>query len=57
MVSTLSISYWLAFVGFVIMLAASLYFEQNARRLGRAGMQQLSQTMRSGTLRNVMGGS
>jgi hypothetical protein len=57
MVTTLSITYWLAFLGFVIMLAAALYFEQNARRLGRAGMQQLSQTMRSGTLRNVMGGS
>lgn len=56
MVTTLSIAYWLAFVGFIIMLAAALYFEQNARRLGRAGMQQLSQTMRSGTLRNMMGG-
>jgi tetrahydromethanopterin S-methyltransferase subunit B len=56
MVATLSITFWLAFLGFVIMLAAALYFEQNARRLGRAGMQQLSQTMRSGTLRNVMGG-
>ena len=35
-VLTLSISFWLAFVGFVMMLASSL-FEQNLRRLGRAG--------------------
>ena len=45
-----------AFGGFLIMLAAALYFEQNARRLGRAGIQQLSQTMRAGGLRNALGG-
>ncbi len=54
MILTLTISFWLAFVGFAIMLAAALYFEQNARRLGRAGLQQLSQTMRSGSLRNIV---
>lgn len=55
MIFTLTISYWLAFVGFAIMLAAALYFEQNARRLGRAGLQQLSQSVRSGGLRNIVG--
>ena len=53
MILTLTISFWLAFVGFVIMLAAALYFEQNARRLGRAGMQQLSQSMRGSNLRTM----
>lgn len=57
MVFTLSISFWVAFIGFAIMLAAALYFEQNARRLGRAGMQQLSQSMRAGGLRNTVSGS
>ena len=54
MIFTLTISFWLAFVGFAIMLGAALYFEQNARRLGRAGLQQLSQSMRSGGLRNIV---
>lgn len=57
MVLTLSVSYLVAFVGFVVMLAAALFFEQNARRLGKAGMQQLSQTMRAGNLRNGFGRS
>lgn len=51
---TLSVSFWLAFVGFVIMLAAALLFEQNLRRLGRAGMNQLSMSVRSGSLRNSL---
>lgn len=55
MVFTLSISFWLAFVGFGIMLAAALFFEQNMRRLGRAGLQQFSQAMRSGSFRGVIG--
>ncbi len=57
MIMTLAMSFWLAFVGFAIMLAAALYFEQNARKLGRAGLEQLSQSMRTGGLRNMMGGS
>ncbi len=53
-VLTLSVSFWLAFVGFVMMLAAALLFEQNLRRLGRAGMNQLSMSVRSGSLRNSL---
>ncbi len=51
-VLTLSMSFWVAFVGFAIMLAAALYFEQNMRRLGKAGMDQLSMRVGSGGLRN-----
>jgi hypothetical protein len=51
MVLTLSTSFVLAFGGFIVMLAAALYFERNARRLGKAGLQQLSQSMRSGGFR------
>lgn len=57
MVLTLNIHFVFAFGGFLIMLAAALFFEQNARRLGRAGIQQLSQAMRGGGLRNVVRGS
>ena len=50
MLSTLTISFILAFGGFLIMLAAALYLERNARRLGKAGLQQLSQGVRSSNL-------
>jgi len=52
-VLTLSTSFWLAFLGFAIMLAAALYFEQNMRKLGKAGMNQLSARVGSGGLRNA----
>ena len=55
-VFTLSVSFWLAFIGFVMMLAAALLFEQNLRRLGRAGMNQLSMNVQSGSLRNSLSG-
>lgn len=32
-------SFYLAFAGFLVMLAAALWFERNASRLGRAGWQ------------------
>ena len=55
-VLTLSVSFWLAFIGLVMMLAAALLFEQNLRRLGRAGMNQLSMNVQSGSLRNSLSG-
>ena len=55
-VLTLSVSFWLAFIGFVMLLAAALLFEQNLRRLGRAGMNQLSMNVQSGSLRNTLTG-
>ena len=55
-VLTLSVSFWLAFIGFVMMLAAALLFEQNLRRLGRAGMNQLSMNVQAGSLRNTLTG-
>ena len=39
---TLSISFVLAFVGFLVMLASALVFERNARHMGKAGIQQMS---------------
>lgn len=46
MVVTLSTSFWLAFVGFLIMLAAALVFERAARSLGKVGIDQLTQSLR-----------
>lgn len=39
---TLSTSYWLSFVGFLIMLGAAWYGEKNLRRVGKAGLQQVT---------------
>ena len=53
---TLSMRFWLAFVGFGIMLASALDFEQTMRRLGKAGKNQLSNSIRSGDFRNRISG-
>ena len=52
MIISLSTSVVLAFAGFLVMLVAALIFERNARRLGKAGMQQLTQSVRAGGLRD-----
>ena len=57
MILLLSTSYLLSFGGFLLMLVSLLYFEHNARRLGRAGLEHVTQTMRSEGLRDVMSGA
>lgn len=46
LLGTLSISYWLSFVGFLIMLGSAWYGEKNLRRVGRAGLQQVTGNVR-----------
>lgn len=46
LVLTLSISFWVAFVGFLIMLASAWYGEKNLRRVGKAGLQQVTGNVR-----------
>ncbi|MCB0987286.1 MAG: DUF3040 domain-containing protein [Microthrixaceae bacterium] len=41
----------LAFGGFLVMLVAALWFERSLRRLGRAGMDQLADSLRIPGLR------
>lgn len=58
MIALLSTSYLLAFGGFLLMLASVLWFERNARKLGRAGLEQMTHGMRGGSgLRDVVGGA
>ena len=45
----------LSFGGFLVMLLAALVFERNARRLGKAGMQQITQNFRGGSVREYFG--
>jgi hypothetical protein len=47
----------LAVVGFLIMLASALVFERNLHKLGRAGLEQLSQSWKAAGLRDVLGGA
>lgn len=55
MIVTLSVSYWLAFVGFLAMLGSALFLERNARRLGRAGLEQVTSSMRGAGIRDFFG--
>ena len=57
MVWLLSISYLLSFGGFLVMLVSLLVLERNARRVGKAGLGQMSQSMRGGGLRHAVGGA
>lgn len=57
MVMLLSSSFILAFVGFLLMLGSLLWFESNARKLGRAGLEQMTENFRGGGLRDAVGGA
>jgi len=53
--SLISVGFWAAFVGFLVMFASVLWFEHNARKLGRAGLQQVTASMRAAGLRDAFG--
>ena len=55
LILTLGTSYLLAFGGFLVMLVSALAVERNARRLGRAGMQQMTQSMKAAGLKDAFG--
>jgi hypothetical protein len=45
-----------AFVGgFLVMLVSAIWFEQNARKLGRAGWQQMTGSMKANGVRSFVG--
>ena len=50
-----STSFLVAFAGFVVMLGAALWGERSLRKMGRAGIEQLSETFRAGALRGYLG--
>jgi len=55
LVAALSTHYVVSFVGFLIMLGAALLIERNARRLGRAGWDQMTNSRRSAGLKDYLG--
>ena len=48
-------SFLVAFAGFLVMMASALWFERSLRKMGRAGMEQLSQSLKTGGLRDYFG--
>jgi Protein of unknown function (DUF3040) len=56
-VAALSTSFWLSFGFFLVMLACALVFERNLRKLGKAGIDQLSRSVRANGLRDALGGA
>ena len=57
LIATLSVHVVLSFVGFLIMLASAFVIERNARKLGRTGWQQMTDTMRGSRFRDSLGGA
>ena len=57
LIATLSTSYLMAFGGFLMMLACALLFERNLRKLGKAGLDQITSSMRTAGLRDAFGGA
>lgn len=57
LVVSLSASYLVSFAGFLFMLGCALVFERNLRKLGRAGLDHLSKSIRAPGLRDAFGGA
>jgi len=58
LVLALASSYLLAFGGFLVMLGCALVIERNARKMGKAGLDQMTKNMKAGNgLRDYLGTS
>src|SRR5437660_3751901 len=55
LIASFATSLFLGFTGFLVMLACAFVFERNLRKLGRAGWQQMTESMRAGNLREYFG--
>ena len=55
MVLTFTTTLVLGVVGFAVMLGCALAIEHNVRKLGRAGIESLTGSMRGGAFKNMLG--
>ncbi len=55
LIAGLSRHYLVSFGGFLVMLVAALSIEHNARKLGRAGWQEMTRSVRAQGLGNALG--
>ena len=51
----MAVTFVVSFGAFVVMLGAALWFERSLRKMGRAGMAQLSASLHTGGLRDYFG--
>jgi len=56
LIAALSVGFILAFIGFLVMFGATIVIERNARKLGRVGLEHVTGNLRSGGLKNTVGG-
>lgn len=56
LIAALSVGFILAFIGFLVMFGATIVIERNARKLGRVGLEHVTGSVRSGGLKNAVGG-
>jgi hypothetical protein len=49
------VNFVLSFGGFLIMLISAITVERNTRRMGKAGLDQITQSMRASGLRDYFG--
>ncbi len=54
MVLTFTSTLFLGVVGFLVMLGCALTIEHHVRKLGRAGLESLTSSMRNGALKNML---
>lgn len=57
LIASLSTSFLLAFAGFLVMLGCALYFERNLRKLGKAGLDHVTRSMKATGFRDAIGGA
>jgi hypothetical protein len=57
LLAMLRVHFFLSFVGFLAMLGAAFAIERNARKMGRAGLQQVTHSMKAGRLKDSIGGA
>jgi hypothetical protein len=55
MIATLSVTPLLSFVGFLAMLGSAFFFERNLRKMGRAGWQEWTTSMRASGMKDYFG--
>ena len=55
LVAALQVHVALAFVGFVVMLACAFAIDKYLRAMGRAGIQQVSSSLRAGQITGALG--
>lgn len=53
----LTVNYLLAFAGFLVVFGAAVFIEDNARRLGKAGVNDATRALRGGGLKDYFNGA